>query len=266
MGQYWNEDHREDVPQFTKRGCVFPMVIWPAFRMGQYRVNDNPYHAPQFIERRWESGLGDLTEFFLFLQKNVQILNWILSGIFETFFIDYHVLHCMISAQFIHVCTSPINFSDEYKPYESWIRQSARDHQLFTNGFFHNDLSEIKTVSLKNVKNARIMRISQFQPFSCLDRFGNGMGSTVNGTSDFDNSVFTNDHRVSNPIWPPEIVHAHYVSSISLFVLFGLVSIGKSKNYTVRIGSSNGTLRSNGFFLIGFGLNCFTWRNIKRNP
>ena len=92
------------------------------------------------------------------------------------------------------------------------------------------------------------MRISQFQPLSCLDRFGNGMGSTVNGTSDFDNSVFTNDHRVSNPIWPPEIVHAHYVSSISLFVLFGLVSIGKSKNYTVRIGSSNGTLRSKGIF------------------
>ena len=82
-------------------------------------------------------------------------------------------------------------------------------------------------VSLKNVKNARIMRINQLQPISCLDRFGNGMGSTVNGTSDFDNSVFTNDHRVSNPIWPPEIVHAHYVSSISLFVLFGLVSIGK---------------------------------------
>ena len=32
-----------------KRGCVFSMVIWPAFRMGQYRVNDHPYHAPQFI-------------------------------------------------------------------------------------------------------------------------------------------------------------------------------------------------------------------------
>ena len=31
--------------------CVFPMVIWPAFRMGQYRVNDHPYHAPQF--RYW---------------------------------------------------------------------------------------------------------------------------------------------------------------------------------------------------------------------
>ena len=34
---------------YLKRGCVFPMVIWPAFRMEQYRVNDHPYHAPQFI-------------------------------------------------------------------------------------------------------------------------------------------------------------------------------------------------------------------------
>ena len=25
------------------------MFIWPAFHMGQYRVNDHPYHAPQFI-------------------------------------------------------------------------------------------------------------------------------------------------------------------------------------------------------------------------
>ena len=32
-----------------KRGCVIPMVIWPVFRMGQYIVNDLPYHAPQFI-------------------------------------------------------------------------------------------------------------------------------------------------------------------------------------------------------------------------
>ena len=24
------------------------MVIWLAFRMGQYRVNDHPHHAPQF--------------------------------------------------------------------------------------------------------------------------------------------------------------------------------------------------------------------------
>ena len=29
----------------SKLGCVFPMVIWPAFRMGQYRVNDHPYYA-----------------------------------------------------------------------------------------------------------------------------------------------------------------------------------------------------------------------------
>ena len=33
------------------------MVIWPAFRMGQYRANDHPYHAPQFIDmlmKSWE--------------------------------------------------------------------------------------------------------------------------------------------------------------------------------------------------------------------
>ena len=35
--------------EFIKRECVFPMVICPAFRRGQYRVNDHPYHAPQFI-------------------------------------------------------------------------------------------------------------------------------------------------------------------------------------------------------------------------
>ena len=32
----------------AKLGCVFPMVIWPAFHMGQYRANDHPYHAAQF--------------------------------------------------------------------------------------------------------------------------------------------------------------------------------------------------------------------------
>ena len=26
------------------------MVIWPVFRMGQYRVNNHTYHAPQFID------------------------------------------------------------------------------------------------------------------------------------------------------------------------------------------------------------------------
>ena len=25
------------------------MVIWPAFRMEKYRVNDHPYHAPHFM-------------------------------------------------------------------------------------------------------------------------------------------------------------------------------------------------------------------------
>ena len=33
----------------SKRGCAFPMVIWPEFRMGLYRVNDHPNHTPQFI-------------------------------------------------------------------------------------------------------------------------------------------------------------------------------------------------------------------------
>jgi len=32
-----------------KLGCVLLMVIWPAFRMGQYRVNDHPNHALLFI-------------------------------------------------------------------------------------------------------------------------------------------------------------------------------------------------------------------------
>ena len=42
------------------------MVIWPAFRMGQYRVNDHPYHAPQFIDRmdRLNSGIKNRLNFF----------------------------------------------------------------------------------------------------------------------------------------------------------------------------------------------------------
>ena len=35
------------IPRYAgKVGCVFPMVIWVEFRMGQYRVNDHPFHAP----------------------------------------------------------------------------------------------------------------------------------------------------------------------------------------------------------------------------
>ena len=46
------------VQSTPKRECVFPMVIWPDFRMGQYRVNDHPYHAPHFTSSKyhlWEN-------------------------------------------------------------------------------------------------------------------------------------------------------------------------------------------------------------------
>ena len=40
----------------NNRVCVFPMVIRSAFRMGQYRVNDHPYYAPQFnTYRRYQT-------------------------------------------------------------------------------------------------------------------------------------------------------------------------------------------------------------------
>ena len=41
-------DHR-----LGKREYVFPMVIWPAFRIGQYRANDHPYHAPRLIRAQF---------------------------------------------------------------------------------------------------------------------------------------------------------------------------------------------------------------------
>ena len=31
-----------------KLGCVFPMVIWPEFRMGRYRDDDHREDAPHF--------------------------------------------------------------------------------------------------------------------------------------------------------------------------------------------------------------------------
>ena len=37
-----------------KPGCVIPMVIWPEFRMGKYRINDHPYHAPQLSKEHVE--------------------------------------------------------------------------------------------------------------------------------------------------------------------------------------------------------------------
>ena len=39
------------------------MVIWPAFRMEKYRVNDPPYHASQFTTfNRFESYNKDVTQ------------------------------------------------------------------------------------------------------------------------------------------------------------------------------------------------------------
>ena len=37
--RYGNK-YNATIIDYYKRGRVFPMVIWPAFRMGQYRVND----------------------------------------------------------------------------------------------------------------------------------------------------------------------------------------------------------------------------------
>ena len=62
---HWNDFFRETVFIFAetykyfyssfrfarnRRECVFLMVILPAIRIGQYRVHEHPYHAPQFIE------------------------------------------------------------------------------------------------------------------------------------------------------------------------------------------------------------------------
>ena len=47
------------------------MAIWPVFRMGQYRANDHPYHAPQFnidriiwndYRKSWASRIGNSLE------------------------------------------------------------------------------------------------------------------------------------------------------------------------------------------------------------
>ena len=52
--------------KWSKIGCVFPMVIWSAFRMGQNRVNDYPYNAPQF----------SCSSFHFVGQTNVAFQNW----------------------------------------------------------------------------------------------------------------------------------------------------------------------------------------------
>ena len=51
LGIFYLSIARSDHFVPLKRGSVFPMVIWSASRMGQCRVNDHSYHAPQFIIR-----------------------------------------------------------------------------------------------------------------------------------------------------------------------------------------------------------------------
>ena len=61
------------------------MVIWPAFRMGQYRVNDHPYYAPQFIT---------MSAFFeIFLGK------FIVQSIFDTVIFRIPITVTVISAR-----------------------------------------------------------------------------------------------------------------------------------------------------------------------
>ena len=52
----WNKSAKGiniESPKFhrmTKMGCVFPMVIWSEFRMGQYRDDDHREDASHFIK------------------------------------------------------------------------------------------------------------------------------------------------------------------------------------------------------------------------
>ena len=45
------------------------MVIWPAFRMGQHKVKDHPYHAPLFMVPRLNSEELELELFKLNSEK-----------------------------------------------------------------------------------------------------------------------------------------------------------------------------------------------------
>ena len=38
-----------NIDEVNRGASWVPMVIWPEFRMGLYRANDHPSHAPQFI-------------------------------------------------------------------------------------------------------------------------------------------------------------------------------------------------------------------------
>ena len=72
------------------------MVIWPAFRMGQYCVNDHPYHAPQFNTVIWSAK----TKYFSLLSGNVKFLNcekmtmWF-SYVYQRQNKPYHMAHML---------------------------------------------------------------------------------------------------------------------------------------------------------------------------
>ena len=68
----------------NKLVSVFPMVIWPAFRMRQYRVNNHPYHAPQFMKdsenaNRWFSFFKVLRLLHVNSPQSIEdnFLNWL---------------------------------------------------------------------------------------------------------------------------------------------------------------------------------------------
>ena len=65
------------------------MVVWPAFRMGQYRVNDHPYHTPQFT--------------LTWAMLNDQTVKSSLLALVGDFFIDVYFLHGLSTDTLIDV-------------------------------------------------------------------------------------------------------------------------------------------------------------------
>ena len=61
------------------------MVIWPAFRMEKYRVNDHPYHAPQFITLKLPSPPNEGARQTSFSQAISPITNLLLIIVYLNF-------------------------------------------------------------------------------------------------------------------------------------------------------------------------------------
>ena len=78
----------------TKLGCVFPMVIRPAFRMGQYRVNDHPYHTPHFnLNRLPLSSRYVRREILPLFLKQTMILHQIVVLIYQQLLVKDFLVH-----------------------------------------------------------------------------------------------------------------------------------------------------------------------------